>query len=93
MTDLEIRCEHKPSPAKLEVMGVEDWPLWHKEPSRFAWRYDQTETCYVLRGKFVVIVEGQPPQTFGRGDLISFPAGLACTWEVLETVEKHYWLA
>ncbi len=93
MTDLEIRCEHKPSPAKLDVMGGDDWPTWRKEPSSFAWHYDQTETCYVMRGKFVVTAEGQPPQTFGRGDLITFPAGLSCTWEVLETVEKHYWLA
>jgi len=27
---------------------------------------------------------------FGRGDLITFPRGLSCTWEILEPVEKHY---
>ncbi len=27
---------------------------------------------------------------FKRGDLITFPAGLSCAWEVLEPVEKHY---
>ncbi|EXJ16300.1 cupin domain-containing protein [Imhoffiella purpurea] len=90
MTDLEIRCEHKPSPAKLEVLGVDDWPIWKKEPSTFPWEYSQTETCYVVRGRFTVTPEGGEPESFSRGDLISFPAGLSCTWEIHEAVEKHY---
>jgi hypothetical protein len=90
MTDLRIHCEHKPSPAKLEVLGVEDWPVWKKEPSTFQWRYDRTETCYVTRGRFRVTPRDGTPQSFGRGDLISFPAGLECTWEIEEQVEKHY---
>ena len=88
--DLEIRCEHKPSPAKLEVLGVEYWPIWRKEVSTFSWHYDQTETCFVLRGRFRVTPEGGEGREFQRGDLITFPAGLSCVWEVLEPVEKHY---
>ena len=30
------------------------------------------------------------PQQFKRGDLITFPAGMSCTWEIHEDVEKHY---
>ena len=90
MNDLDILVEHKPSPAKLDVLGVEGWPLWRREPATFPWRYTQQETCYVLRGRFLVTPEGGVPQEFRRGDLIRFPAGLACTWEVLEAVEKHY---
>jgi uncharacterized protein len=90
MPDREILCEHKPSPAKLEVLGVDDWPIWTKEVSKFPWRYDQSETCYVLRGRFVVTPDGGQPQEFARGDLITFPTGLSCTWEILEPVEKHY---
>ena len=90
MNDLTIRCEHKPSPAKLEVLGVDDWPLWKKEPSAFPWHYTKTETCYVQRGRFVVTPDGGEPLAFVRGDLISFPAGLSCVWEILEPVEKHY---
>lgn len=90
LPDLEILCEHRPSPAKLEVLQVDDWPIWKKEVSVFPWRYDETETCYVLRGRFVVTPEGGEPQEFGRGDLVTFPAGLVCTWDVKEPVEKHY---
>ncbi|MFZ1574592.1 MAG: cupin domain-containing protein [Chromatiaceae bacterium] len=88
--DQEIHCEHKPSPAKLDVLGIDHWPLWRKEVSAFPWRYAKTETCYILRGRFRVTPEGGEPREFKRGDLITFPAGLACAWEVLEPVEKHY---
>lgn len=90
MSDPKILCEHKPSPAKLDILNVDDWPIWTKEVSTFPWHYDQTETCYVLRGRFVVTPEGGAPQEFARGDLITFPAGLACHWEIVEPVEKHY---
>lgn len=92
MSDLDILVEHNPSPAKLEVLGVDDWPIWRKGPGSFPWHYAQTERCYILRGRFAVTPDGGEPQEFGRGDLIRFPAGLSCTWSILESVEKHYTL-
>ena len=86
----EILLERKPSPMKLEVLGVYQWPIWRKEVSTFPWKYDVQETCYVLRGRFVVTPEGGQPMEFARGDLITFPKGLSCTWQILEPVEKHY---
>jgi len=90
MSHLDILCEHKPSPAKLEVLGVDHWPTWTREAGSFPWRYEQTETCYVLKGRFIVTRYGGEPLELGRGDLITFPAGLACTWEILQPVEKRY---
>ncbi|EIC23545.1 cupin domain-containing protein [Thiorhodovibrio frisius] len=90
MSEQEILCEHKPSPAKLEVLGVEQWPIWRKEPSTFDWHYDQPETCYIIRGRFKVTPAGGEPQAFSRGDFITFPAGMSCTWEITEAVEKYY---
>jgi len=75
---------------KLEVLGVYDWPVWKKEVSTFPWTYDQQETCYISRGSFRVTPDGGEPQEFSRGDLITFPAGLSCTWEILKDVEKYY---
>jgi uncharacterized cupin superfamily protein len=86
----EILCEHKPAPVKLEVLGVYDWPIWRKEVSTFPWTYDQRETCYILRGRVVVTPDGGEPVEFKRGDLITFPQGLSCTWEILQDIEKHY---
>lgn len=85
-----IQVEHNPSPLKLEVAGVHNWGIWKKEISTFPWTYNQQETCYILRGRFIVTPDGGEPQEFGRGDLITFPAGMSCTWEILEDVEKHY---
>ncbi len=87
---LEIAVEHKPSPAKLEVIGVYDWPTWEKAVSTFDWTYNSKETCYILRGHFSVTPEGGEPIYFKRGDLITFPKGLNCTWEITKPVEKHY---
>ncbi len=42
------------------------------------------------RGRFRIIPAGGEPREFKRGDLVTFPAGLSCVWEVLEPVEKHY---
>ena len=90
MSELQILLERNPSPMKLEVMGVYDWPIWRKEASRFAWTYQQQETCYILRGRFTVTPDGGESQHFQRGDLITFPQGMQCTWQITEDVEKHY---
>lgn len=86
----EITIEHNPSPAKLDVIGVYDWPIWTKEVSTFPWTYDTGETCYFLEGDVIVTPEGGEPVRMGSGDLVKFPAGMKCTWQILEDVEKHY---
>jgi uncharacterized protein len=30
--------------------------------------------------------------TFGKGDLVTFPAGLKASWQVLKPLHKHYQL-
>ena len=85
-----ITIEHNVTPAKLDVLYVDDWPVWTKGVSEFDWEYDQQETCYIIRGEFTVTPEGGLPQQFKRGDLITFPEGLRCTWEITKDVEKHY---
>ncbi len=87
---MKILCEHKPAPAKLEVQGVYDWPVWEKEASEFPWTYAEQETCYLLAGRVIVTPDGGEPQEFKRGDYITFPAGLSCTWKILEPIRKHY---
>lgn len=86
----DILVEHSATPMKLEVMGVYDWPIWKKEASTFDWTYDQQETCYIIRGEFSVTPEGGQTQYFKRGDLITFPQGMKCVWEITKDVEKHY---
>lgn len=85
-----ITVEHNPPQETLEKLGVKTWPTWEKETSKFAWSYDANETCYILEGEFTVIPDGGEPMTFGPGDLVTFPAGMSCTWEVHAPIRKHY---
>ncbi len=85
-----IQIDHNPSPKRLDELGVRSWDIWEKEVSEFAWRYDERETCYLLEGDVIVTPDGGTPVRFGAGDLVTFPAGLSCTWKVLQPVRKHY---
>jgi hypothetical protein len=40
----------------------------------------------------VITPEGGKPVTFGKGDLVTFPAGLKANWEVKKELKKHYQL-
>lgn len=86
----KILIEHNPSPAKLEVVGVYDWPIWEKEVSTFPWTYDTKETCYILEGEVIVTPDGGEPVRIREGDLVIFPAGMSCTWQILSPIRKHY---
>ena len=90
MTMSEIKVEHSPGEDRLSAEGVRGWPIWEKEPSEFPWHYDETETCYLLEGDVVVTPADGQPVRFGQSDLVTFPAGMSCTWKVLKAVRKHY---
>lgn len=86
--DLKVIVE-KPDAKKLDDLNVRRWPVWTKEPSVFAWHYDEAEVCYFLEGDVTVKTPGGDV-SFGKGDLVTFPQGLSCTWQVKKQVKKHY---
>ena len=85
----EVKIE-KPSKEKLNQMGVFSWPIWEKEVSCFDWHYDDTEVCYLLKGKVIVKTREAKEFKFGAGDLVTFQKGLSCSWDIKEPVRKHY---
>lgn len=87
---LPIMVERKPSPERLEQLGVLSWPVWSCEVSEFPWSYSQREVCYLLEGEVVVTPEEGAPIELSAGDLVLFPAGMSCHWDVLQPVRKHY---
>jgi uncharacterized cupin superfamily protein len=86
----EIKIAHNPSADFLNKLEVTTWPIWSKEVSEFPWFYDELETCYLLEGEVEVIPEGGERVKIGKGDFVTFPAGMACTWKILKGVRKHY---
>jgi len=87
MNEIIIR---KPDAKEIEELDVNSWPIWEKEVSRFDWNYDTEETCYILEGKARVEPKDGEPVEFGVGDLVTFPKGLNCVWEITSSIRKHY---
>ena len=74
----------------VEELGIKSWPIWTCEAGSFDWTYDDKETCLLLEGEVTVTPEGEQPVKFGAGDLVIFPAGMNCRWDVHKAVRKHY---
>lgn len=85
-----ITIEHNVTPAKLDVLYVDDWPVWTKEESEFDWEYDKTETCYIIEGEAIVTPENGEAVTITAGDMVTFPKGMKCVWKITAAIEKHY---
>lgn len=84
----KIKIE-KPSKEKLDSLGIDKWSPWECEPSTFDWEYDSDETAYVFEGK-VKVKTPEEEVEINAGDLVTFPEGLKCTWNVIEKIRKVY---
>ena len=77
--------------AELDAKGVFDWPIWEKEVSRFPWRYDADEACYILDGEAAITPgDARAAVTVRAGDYVVFPVGLSCVWDITVAIRKHY---
>lgn len=85
-----IVVEHNPDQARLDTLGISKWPTWSKEVSVFPWVFPEQEIAYILEGECVITPEGGQPVSFGKGDLVTFPAGMKASWEVKQPLHKHY---
>ncbi len=86
MAKIEIR---KPTEEEIEE-AKKNWGTWEKEPSVFDWYYDTPETCYILEGEVVVKTDDGEEVTIKAGDLVRFPEGLKCVWDVKKKIRKHF---
>lgn len=82
----------KPTAEKLASLGVSRWPTWSKEVSTFPWSFGSQEIAYILEGEVTVTPNGGEPVSFAAGDLVTFPSGMSCTWQVKKALRKHYQL-
>ena len=87
---MAIEVVSQPSEDTLTELGVRSWPQWGCEVSTFPWTYDEAETCFFLEGDVIVTPENGEAVRVGAGQLVTFPAGMSCTWDVKTKVRKHY---
>jgi uncharacterized cupin superfamily protein len=88
----QIIVENNPDQTRLNALDVSKWPTWQKEVSVFDWTFPEQEIAYILEGECVTTPTGGNAVTFGKGDLVIFPAGMTVKWEVKKPLRKHYQL-
>ena len=76
-------------PSKEETSECQSWPIWECQPSNFDWIYTEKETCLLIEGD-VTVTDGTDSVSFSAGDLVIFPEGLECNWNVRQAVKKYY---
>ena len=86
----QIIVEKNPAQTKLDALGVSKWPTWKKEVSTFEWTFHEQEIAYILDGECEVTTCCGNKFTFGKGDLVTFPAGTKVSWDVKKALHKHY---
>ena len=86
MSKIEVK---KPTDQELKELNVDSWSPWECAPSTFDWEYTDKETCYILDGKVKVKTEDGEVEV-KKGDLVTFPKGLKCVWNVEEKIQKVY---
>lgn len=74
---------------EVKAQGIDSWPIWTKEISRFDWTYSGDEECYILEGEFLVETD-EGTVTIAPGDFVTFKDGLSCVWDIKTPVKKHY---
>jgi uncharacterized protein len=89
---MQITVEKNPAQTQLDSLNVCKWPTWQKEVSTFPWTFHEQEIAYILEGECVITPTGGKPVSFSKGDLVTFPAGLKASWQVIQPLHKHYQL-
>jgi uncharacterized protein len=93
-SDMSAIIVEKPTPARLNELGVKQWPTYMVQRSVYlplaVQQYSSTEIAYILEGEVTVTPNGGTPVSFAAGDLVTFATGLDCVWEVKKPLRKHY---
>ncbi len=85
-----VLIEHDPSPLKLEVLGVDDWPVSNEPVSVQEKTYAHTETTFILRGRAEIATQDGETVAIARGDLVTFLPETRCTWRITEAIQRHH---
>ena len=81
------------SPCSASVIikyGIKSWPIWECGPSKFQWNYDEKEICLIIEGEANIKTETGERYFINSGDLVEFPEGLSCEWQIIKSIKKHF---
>lgn len=81
----------KSIPTKEEISKcLKQWSEWGCDVSKFDWEYGSDETAYIIEGEVDVTNEEGKVTTIKAGELVTFPAGMKCVWDVKKPIKKVY---
>ena len=81
------------SPCSASVIiqyGIKNWPIWECEPRHFSWKYFEKEICLIIEGEAKIMTEKGESYLIKSGDLVEFPEGLSCEWQIIKSLKKHF---
>ena len=87
---MEVKVEKQIDEARKEELGIDSWSPWSKEASKFDWSYASTETGYIIEGEVIVHLPNDESIEAEAGDVVQFPEGLNCVWEIRKDLRKVY---
>ena len=81
------------SPCSASVIiqyGIKNWPTWECEPKTFLWTYDEKEVCLIIKGEANIKTKEGESFHVKSGDLVEFPEGISCEWQIMKSLKKHF---
>ena len=80
-----------PCSASLIIQhGIKNWPIWECGLSKFSWHYNEKEICLIIEGEASIKTAEGKIYIVKSGDLVEFPEGLSCEWQITKYIRKHY---
>lgn len=64
--------------------------IWTATPGTWRMDYSLWEYCHILEGRCIITPEGETPKLLEAGDAFVCEPGLRGTWEVTESLRKHF---
>ena len=74
---------------KLDILGVDDWPVRHEPVGVHHRQVEASETYYVVEGEAEIRAAGEEPVRVSGGDLLTILPGTACVWHITKEIELH----
>ena len=87
---MKVRITSPCSASVIIQYGIKNWPIWECEPSKFQWNYDDKEICLIIEVQAKICTKNGDIYVIKAGDLVEFPSGLKCEWEVTTNIKKLY---
>jgi len=63
---------------------------WEATPGTYHATYTEYEFVHLIEGKIIITADGQSPVTVKAGDAFVVEASFKGTWEIVESVRKHF---